>query len=120
MTDPDPSPLDAQIYRDLSTLLGAEKVDQLLARLEEGLVRSFARFDAAPLDKAALGQEAHNLVSQAGMLGFLELAELCRELETACIDYGDPMPLLEHARRARDRAVQEIERLRSAGRQSAA
>jgi HPt (histidine-containing phosphotransfer) domain-containing protein len=48
------------------------------------------------------------------MLGFLELADLCRDLETACSRGDDPAPLLARTRQARDRALQEIARLRSA------
>jgi HPt (histidine-containing phosphotransfer) domain-containing protein len=109
-----PSPLDAKVYRELSAVLGADKVDRLLQRLEEGLARSFVQFETAALDRAELGREAHSLVSQAGMLGFLELADLCRDLETACSRGDDPAPLLARTRQARDRALQEIARLRSA------
>ncbi|HEX2135256.1 MAG TPA: ATP-binding protein [Microvirga sp.] len=116
-----PPPLDAQVYQDLTTLLGAEKIERLLLRLEGQLAQSFTTVDPDRLDRAELAREAHRLVSQAGMLGFAELGSVCRELESACLAEGaDVLRLLESARAARDRAVAEIGRLKAVPRQSAA
>jgi HPt (histidine-containing phosphotransfer) domain-containing protein len=113
-------PLDVEVYRDLTALLGADKIDPLLVRLEGQLAAGFAGVDPRSVDRAKLANEAHRLVSQCGMLGFLELAEICRELEIVCLATGDIALLIERARSARDRAVQEIGRLKGAPRRSAA
>jgi CheY-like chemotaxis protein/HPt (histidine-containing phosphotransfer) domain-containing protein len=111
--------LDPQVYDELVAILGPDKIAGLMSKLEDQLARSFA---AVPntIEPLELAREAHTLVSQAGMLGFLELAELCRDLEAACLSGDDVSPLLNSARSARDRAVREIGRLRHAPRQSAA
>ena len=36
------------------------------------------------MDRDQLAAKAHQLVSEAGILGFQELSELCRELEMTC------------------------------------
>ena len=119
--EPNAPPLDAQIHGELIALLGAEKMQGLLLKLEGHLVDSFAAVEPSQVDRVELAREAHRLVSQAGMLGFVELGSVCRELETACLsESGDVVALLERARSARDRAVQEIGRLKLVPRQSAA
>ena len=106
--------LDPDVYRDLWALLGAEQMDRLLVRLERQLATAFAQDDAAVANRSDLAREAHSLVSQAGMLGFLEFAETCRELEAVCLGEDDAARWLDEARLARDRAVKEIGRLRGA------
>ena len=110
---PASSPLDVGAHRELVTLLGANKIERLLVGFETRLRSSFAQTKAGPVDRVELGREAHSVVSQAGMLGFIELSGVCRDLETVCLDAGDPAPLLERVRWARDRAVQEILSLRA-------
>jgi CheY-like chemotaxis protein/HPt (histidine-containing phosphotransfer) domain-containing protein len=117
--DPSPCALDPQVYDDLVTVLGMDKIGSLLSKLEGQLARSFASFPQT-IDPSELAREAHSLVSQAGMLGFLELADVCRDLELACLAGVDIAATLDAARSARDRAVREIGRLRHARRQSAA
>ena len=62
----------------------ARKRSQALSKLEGQLARSLATVPHA-IDRSELAREAHSLVSQAGMLGFLELADSCRDLEAACL-----------------------------------
>jgi signal transduction histidine kinase/CheY-like chemotaxis protein/HPt (histidine-containing phosphotransfer) domain-containing protein len=111
------SSLDAQIYDDLAALLGRDKMERLLAKLE-GQMQAFA--SSAEIDAAALAREAHGLVSQAGMLGFLELSENCRTLEAFCLSGAPVAEPLDKARIARDRALRDIERLRTGLDQNAA
>jgi CheY-like chemotaxis protein/HPt (histidine-containing phosphotransfer) domain-containing protein len=111
--------LDPQVYDDLVEVLGPDKIQSLLTKLESQLTRSFAPLPQS-IDSSELAREAHSIVSQAGMLGFLTLADLCRDLEMACLSGADIATTLEAVRSARDRAVREIARLRHARRQSAA
>jgi HPt (histidine-containing phosphotransfer) domain-containing protein len=112
--------LDPQVYGDLCAVLGPDRMRDLLLKLEARLSRSFAVEDAAAIDRAELAREAHRLVSQSGALGFLELGRVCRDLEAACLGDAAVAGLLERARKARDRAIQEIARLTAASEQSAA
>ncbi|HET7816510.1 MAG TPA: ATP-binding protein [Sphingomicrobium sp.] len=73
--------------------------DRLAAVLPPERQRAFARelelevavLAASPLDgdREALGEQAHRLVSQAGMLGLSRLSELAAEVEDACRSGGD-------------------------------
>jgi CheY-like chemotaxis protein len=111
--------LDPQVHDELVAILGPEKIASLLSKLEGQLARSFATVPHA-IDPSELAREAHSLVSQAGMLGFLELADSCRDLEAACLSGEEVAAFLKSAQSARDRAVREIGRLRHGSRQSAA
>lgn len=117
--EPSGCALDPQVHDELVAILGTEKIGSLLSKLEAQLTRSFATAPRA-VDPPELAREAHSLVSQAGMLGFLELADACRDLEAACLAGDDVAPFLASAQSARDRAVREIGRLRHGPRQSAA
>ncbi|HEV2559458.1 MAG TPA: ATP-binding protein [Microvirga sp.] len=110
--------LDREVYEDLAGLLGPEKLSDHLAKLEARLLASLQT--AAAADMPALAQQAHSLISQAGMLGFTTLSDVCRDLETACIEGAAITDLLARARAARDAALQEIGALRGSAAQSAA
>jgi signal transduction histidine kinase/CheY-like chemotaxis protein/HPt (histidine-containing phosphotransfer) domain-containing protein len=117
-SDPAPSSLDRPVYDDLKALLGVEKTGALLSKLEEQLLGSFPT--DADDDSPALARQAHSLIAQAGMFGFTNLSNACRDLETACLTRGDAAGCLERVRAARDRAAQDIAGMRGAARQSAA
>ena len=75
---------------ELIAAVGAEPLRPLLAELD----RELAGFVAAPADGGTLAAQAHGLVGAAGGLGFLDLAERCREVEVACKsgrDWGGPL-----------------------------
>ncbi len=112
--------IDAGVYGDLEALLGKERMTGLVKKLEDHLARAFAIDPATDLDRQALAREAHIVVSQAGMLGFTELSERCRELERACLADEDLAAPFAQTRDARDRALRDIAHLRSAREQSAA
>ena len=66
---------------ELIAAVGAGPLKPLLAELD----RELAGFVAAPpSDGQALAAQAHGLVGAAGGMGFLDLAERCREVELAC------------------------------------
>ena len=66
--------------RELIEAVGAEPLKPLLAELD----RELEGFVFAPPERAALASQAHGLVGAAGGMGFLDLAERCREVELAC------------------------------------
>ena len=106
---------DHQAHADLSRLIGAEKIGRLLDKLETILVR----LEWTETDLARLAHEAHGLVSQAGMLGFIELSEDCRDLETACLSGSSVVEPLRSALCARDRALAEMAAVRMSARNAA-
>lgn len=74
ITAPGPSPELSQ----LTSLMGAERVESLLTRLRSQLLEMGAANDVELSAEEAL---AHKLVSSAGMLGFTELSSAARHLE---------------------------------------
>ena len=80
--------------RELIEAVGAEPLQPLLAELGREL-EGFAA--APPGDVGALAAQAHGLVGAAGGIGFLDLAERCRAVETACKAGADPAPALREA-----------------------
>ena len=106
----DRSVFDSQVYDDLAALIGAEKVARLLGKFASQLQDlSLDQTD----DRTRLAGEAHRFVSQAGMLGFRELSEAFRSLETACLSDADVDNALEYTNRARAEALAEIVRLKA-------
>ena len=61
-----------------------------------------------------IANNAHAITSQAALLGFSQLAELCTKLEQACLAGEDVMPLLEAVRGEARRACETIEWLSKA------
>ncbi len=74
-----PAPFDRPTFEKVATLLPAERLQKHLASFEEQLTDVFRGRPSAELLKSG----AHKLVSQAGMLGFGQLADQCRKLEQA-------------------------------------
>jgi CheY-like chemotaxis protein/HPt (histidine-containing phosphotransfer) domain-containing protein len=105
--------LDAQTHGDLASLLGAERLSHLLEKFEAQLAASFAEDSSGKLDRMGLAREAHALISQAGMLGFLELSAVCRDLESACLANASVTDVLGRARKAKDRTLEEVFRLKT-------
>jgi signal transduction histidine kinase/ActR/RegA family two-component response regulator len=117
--DPEPrksAAFEPRIYDDLADLLGVDKIGRLIGMMDLQL----SRIAWADGDRAGMAQEAHALVSQTGMLGFLEMSEACRDLEAACLSGGPIDAVLEHALAARSRALIEIVRLKEESARSAA
>ena len=79
---------DETVLGKLASLVGDDKVKQLLASLAISLTE---RFDADPATnegRAQLKRQAHASVAGSGMLGFLRFAAACKALETAQEDTG--------------------------------
>jgi CheY-like chemotaxis protein/HPt (histidine-containing phosphotransfer) domain-containing protein len=100
--------LDREAFNTLVALLGDDKAGSLLGKLRKELEDSFDCRDATEEDDAALARKAHRLVSSAGMLGFLALAQSCANFEAA-VQAGRGVPQsLDAVRRAIGLAKAEI------------
>jgi signal transduction histidine kinase/DNA-binding NarL/FixJ family response regulator len=115
---PQDKALDREVYDGLAALVGPQKLQALLGKLEALLIGALA--PEGRIDLPILAQQAHSLISQGGMLGFTALSVACRELETACLTGTDVTERLEQARITRDRALQDITMLRNKFAQDAA
>ena len=99
--------LDAAMYEEMLAMTGREMMLGLLVRLADDL-RS--RFGEA-IGRERLAADAHAMVSGAGLLGFAHLAQVCRDLETACAAHQDLDAILVRLAHARGAALTEIARL---------
>jgi HPt (histidine-containing phosphotransfer) domain-containing protein len=80
---------DQQAFDSLRTLMGAQRVSEWIERFLQQLEATFPVAAAEIPPRDLLARNAHALVSHAALLGFLELARLCGELEEACVSGGD-------------------------------
>lgn len=69
---------------ELQEMMGAEWVESGLQKLRQQIGETFQDRAAVPMDRAELARRAHQLVSHAALLGFVELSGLCSRLEEAC------------------------------------
>ncbi|MBJ6123776.1 hybrid sensor histidine kinase/response regulator [Microvirga splendida] len=76
-------------FEEFRAMFGDERAGQWLDRLDRQLRSSFAGPDADALERDQVAKEAHAVISQAALLGFPELADLCASLEQACLGGGD-------------------------------
>ncbi|GLS42323.1 hypothetical protein GCM10007884_03080 [Methylobacterium brachythecii] len=109
--------LDEETFSSIKERMGADRIQSLLLLLEEELQARFAamevdRVDA--VDRAQLAHDAHAMVSAAGILGFVGLSRLCREVEAACHAGDDLVPLIRRLSELRGGAIQTIQELRAA------
>ena len=105
--------LDRAVFDDMAGLVGRERMVRLLAMLSEDLAQRFGP-SAGPGDPARVAGDAHAMISAASMVGFSSLAELCRDVERACLSGQDHGPLLATLRSRAAATVVEIEALRAA------
>jgi CheY-like chemotaxis protein len=83
------APLAANDFREFRAISGKEVVAAWLSRLSEELRNTFLDQKPDMIDRSQLARRAHAIVSQAGILGFSDLARLCGTLEEACANGGD-------------------------------
>jgi signal transduction histidine kinase/CheY-like chemotaxis protein/HPt (histidine-containing phosphotransfer) domain-containing protein len=108
--------LDQAVFDDLCALLGTEKLSEMLRKLGQQL----AELDPGAGDPAEVARIAHRLVSQTGMLGFMELSNACSRLEESLLVERKSVPgVADHFSAARARAMEEISRLRGASARAA-
>jgi CheY-like chemotaxis protein/HPt (histidine-containing phosphotransfer) domain-containing protein len=102
------APLITKDFREFREISGKEVVTAWLSRLSEELRTTFSDQEPDMIDRSQLARRAHAIVSQAGILGFSDLARLCGTLEEACANGGDvssPFRKAELAARAAREAI---------------
>ncbi len=97
----------ADHFEDFRKTIGPERVRQWLLRLDEDLRTTFAGECFVEMDRAQIARCAHAITSQAALLGFAELAELCTILERECVTEDDVAISLDRVRVA-SRTVRNI------------
>ncbi|MCE4223706.1 PAS domain-containing protein [Methylobacterium sp. C25] len=116
-TRPREAILDQDAFASIKERMGADRIQALLVLLEEELQARFAATDlqnSDVVDRAQLAHDAHAMVSAAGILGFVRLSRLCREVEAACHAGDDLVPLIRRLAELRGGAIQTIQELRAA------
>jgi CheY-like chemotaxis protein len=103
-----PPARDATIWNDLADTIGLERVLGYAGKLKSSLAD--ARWDAARGGDDMV-MAAHSGVSLAGQLGFTEISEAFRRIETACLAGQDPAAALAGLHSARARGIAELDRL---------
>jgi HPt (histidine-containing phosphotransfer) domain-containing protein len=78
--EPPAAQFDADTFGKIAQLLPRERLKTHLASFEQQLREA----SEGPVDLERLKSSAHKLISQAGMLGFMELSDRSRDLEEAC------------------------------------
>ncbi|KQT58655.1 histidine kinase [Methylobacterium sp. Leaf456] len=109
--------LDHETYATVRDMMGRERVLALLTLLEAELDHRFASAAAmaeTDLDRTQLAYDAHAMVAAAGVLGFVGISSLCREIETACRSGGDVLPLIRHFSALRRDTLGTIRALKAA------
>ena len=108
--------LDHDTYASVRDMMGRERILALLTLLESELNLRFSAATAqeADLDRSQLAYDAHAMVAAAGVLGFVGLSALCREIENACRSGGDVLPLIHHFAALRRDTLSMIQELRAA------
>ncbi|MDP4023665.1 PAS domain-containing protein [Methylobacterium sp. NEAU 140] len=107
----DPAVLDAAVLRAMEESFGNDRVGGLLDLLANELSE---RFRPTETDRLQIAHDAHAMVSAAGMLGFVGLSRLCREVEAAAHAGDDLMPLVRRLEVQRATTLRTIRKLRAA------
>lgn len=105
---PEAAALDA-----IAEVVGRERVQGLLESFATELDARFGT-TAAPQPPDGIAQDAHAMIAAAAMLGFGDLARLCREVEAACRSGRDYAPALGELRRHCAAVITEIGVMRAA------
>lgn len=89
-----------QAFAEIRELMGDEWIRASLERLKERVDTMLGDPARSAVDRLHVKGEAHQIVADAGQLGFGRLSHACSMLEMACADRGDLSPVLEQARAA--------------------
>jgi len=98
---------DPETFGKIAQLLPRERLKTHLASFEQQL-REAAD---GPVEPERLKSSAHKLISQAGMLGFMELSDRSGDLEEACEGEGPIDGARAEFRRSAERALEQVRRL---------
>lgn len=103
---------DEKELEHFAIMVGEERVAEWLERLERQLKDAFAGNGPIRTDRMQIARDAHAIVSQAALLGFPGLAELCATLEQACLAGGEIESLMEKVGGAARSACERIADIR--------
>ena len=109
---PTPTSFVEKDFEDFRTMMSGEEITAWLARLSEELHATFFNQPLDKLERSNLARRAHAIVSQAGFLGFSDLARLCSTLEEACATPADHRRSFEQASAAAQAVCNTISALR--------
>ena len=112
---PEGGGFDGGTYSEVIALVDERRRPALLDKFAGILTRWPDPAAAAAMDPEDLADRAHRLVSSAGLVGFEELSDLCRELEEACRQGGPEEALLADVETARRQALTQVTALKQAG-----
>ncbi len=107
----DSAVLDTAVLSEMEASFGTDRVGALLDLLANELSE---RFRPSETDRLQIAHDAHALVAAAGLLGFVGLSSLCREVEAAAHAGADLMPLIRRLEVQRATALRAIRQLRAA------
>jgi HPt (histidine-containing phosphotransfer) domain-containing protein len=105
----EPAAFDRSVFGRIAAIFPPARLQMHLASFDQQLATAFAE----DRDAQQLQDASHKLITQAGMLGFLKLSELCREVEEA-VETGAPIATpLENAREGAEEARIRIAELQA-------
>lgn len=109
LKDEETSDFDPAIFGRIAGIFPPARLQVHLESFDQQLATDFAEGG----DTERLKNASHKLITQAGMLGFMQLSELCRDLEEAC-ETGEPIEgPLANVRAAAGKARVRIAELQS-------
>lgn len=82
----EPAAFDPSVFGRIAAIFPPARLQTHLASFDDQLATAFAD----DKDPEQLKDASHKLITQAGMLGFLKMSELCRQLEEAS-ETGAPL-----------------------------
>ncbi|WP_238290236.1 PAS domain S-box protein [Methylobacterium longum] len=109
--------IDRAVLDEMTDMVGRARMGDLLGMLAKELAQRFGAdlgADGPAAGRERLMLDAHAMVSAAGMVGFVALAETCRAVEAACRAGDDVAPLLDALQAQAGRTITEIAALRAA------
>lgn len=99
---------DPSTLTELEGVFGHVRLMELLGHLKDEIGQ---RFLAPVINRTALRNDAHALLSVSGSLGFFELSRRCIEMEQACrlgSDLADPLDAAHAAAKGAIAAIEDL------------
>lgn len=87
-SEAEPPDFDRLTFTELEALLGHDQLSAWLRRLTDEVAQLRDMASGNAFERADLARLCHSLVSHAGSMGFVRLAQACRTLEDACLQSG--------------------------------
>lgn len=101
---------DKKALAEMKLLIGEQRTAAWIGALRSQL-EALLSIDQRPVSRAKLARTAHNMVSQAGSLGFIRLSRLASELEEACTQGTDDGEILGRVKKACHSALCRIDKI---------